>query len=478
MRFLEVSLLFSFIAHGLAILGMALFLMPAMPGGGTADVERIRYMVEHPWLFRLGWFPWQVTALSDVLIAIALLRAKAIPKLPALLTTLVTIAAILPDQGGQALWITRGLELAKGDPAAYLAWEAPVFKWIAVYAGTLYTVAALGWTWCFAAAGIWTRALTVISWILWPLFGYANSGFATPAVAAIGNGVGFILLQLWFALVIEALMRRSRPGTSHGRYAEWRHPTFRPLDLLANSRFVRGLTEFAPGVAFDSDITNVIYVNYVVDAARLEPLVPPGLELHRVGDKAVFTFLTFRHGHFGPRLLGPLRKLLPSPIHSNWRIHVKAPGTEGIYFVTNAIASTPHALAARFLSEGMPMHVLKSAELSDTRLRLDPGAGSAPDVEMEFKSAPVPERGPWTSAFPTWKDALAYVVPQDRALSSQPWFGRITRQEIRLDIPLEACEPLEAKVVSRAARAIVGDAEPFCFRVAKVKFRFDGERFC
>ncbi|HEX7897415.1 MAG TPA: hypothetical protein VF950_06625, partial [Planctomycetota bacterium] len=78
----------------------------------------------------------------------------------------------------------------------------------------------------------------------------------------------------------------------------------------------------------------------------------------------------------------------------------------------------------------------------------------------------------------TWKDALAYVVPQDRALSSQPWFGRITRQEIKLDIPLEACEPLEAKVTSRAAAAIVGDAEPFCFRVARVKFRFDEEAKC
>ncbi|HEX7897313.1 MAG TPA: DUF2071 domain-containing protein, partial [Planctomycetota bacterium] len=407
MRFLEVSLLFSFVVHGLAILGMALLLMPAMPGGGADDAARIRYLVEHPWLFRLGWFPWQVTALSDLLIAVGLLRAKAIPKLPAVLTLLVTVAAVIPDQVGQALWITRGLELAKGNPTSYLAWEAPVFQAIAVWAGTLYTVGAVGWTWCFAAAGIWNRALTIVSWIVWPLFFYANSGLASPAVIAIGNGVGFFLLQVWFALVIEALMRRSRPDTAHGRYAPWRHPTFRPFDLVANSRFVRGLTEALPGVAFDSDITNVIYVNYVVDAARLEPLVPPGLELHRVGDKAVFTFLTFRHGHFGPRLLGPLRKLLPSPIHTNWRIHVRGASKDGIYFVTNAIASTPHALAARMLSEGMPMHVLKAAELSETRLRLDPGRGSAPDVEAEFRPAAAPERGPWTSAFATWKDALA-----------------------------------------------------------------------
>jgi hypothetical protein len=53
----------------------------------------------------------------------------------------------------------------------------------------------------------------------------------------------------------------------------------------------------------------------------------------------------------------------------------------------------------------------------------------------------------------------------------------VTRQEIRLDIPIEACEPLEGRVSSRAAAAIVGAAEPFCFRVAGVRFRFDREEY-
>jgi hypothetical protein len=72
---------------------------------------------------------------------------------------------------------------------------------------------------------------------------------------------------------------------------------------------------------------------------------------------------------------------------------------------------------------------------------------------------------------------LAYVVPQDRGFSTQPWHGRVTRQEIRLEIPLSACEPLEGRVSSRAATAIVGAAEPFCFRVASVRFRFDREEY-
>jgi hypothetical protein len=498
-RLLERALLFTFVIHGVAMGSMAFLLLPGMPGGGTADArDRIHYMAAHPWLWRLGWFPWQLTALSDLLVAIGLLRARWVPKGPAILTLLVTVAAVIFDQAGQICWMTRGLELAEsGDAAAYLAYEGRIFAWTAVWGGTLYTVGALGWTWCLVAGGTWNRWLTGISLVLWPLFLYVNAGplfprelGPSPLFVAAGNAAGFVLLQLWFALAAELVLRRSRPDAASGRQAPWRHPAalLRPLaDLLANSRFVRALAELPPAIAFDSDIRDVIYVNYLTDAARLEPLVPEGLELQRVGPGGrlgVFTFLTFRHGHFGPRLLGPLRRLLPSPIHTNWRIHVRDPrsGKEGIHFVTNAIASTPHALGARLMSEGMPMHVLASAELRSDGgrflLALDPGAGSAPDAGAELRPAPAPPlSGPWSAAFDSWKQMLAYVVPQDRGFSTQPWHGRVTRQEIRLEIPIEACEALEGRVSSKAAASIVGNAEPFCFRVPGVRFRFDREEY-
>jgi hypothetical protein len=66
-------------------------------------------------------------------------------------------------------------------------------------------------------------------------------------------------------------------------------------------------------------------------------------------------------------------------------------------------------------------------------------------------------------------------VPQDRAMSSQPWYRRITRQEIELGIPLEACEPLAGHAASRAAQALVGAARPVCFRVPQVTLRFGAE---
>nr|MBA2544276.1 hypothetical protein [Deltaproteobacteria bacterium] len=107
------------------------------------------------------------------------------------------------------------------------------------------------------------------------------------------------------------------------------------------------------------------------------------------------------------------------------------------------------------------------------RLVLDPGLGSAPDVELELNRAAEPVlEGAWKDCFADWRAFLAYCVPQDRALSSQPLRGRISRHEIDLGIPLDACVPYAGSARSQAAKQIAGDAEPLCFHVPAVKFTF------
>ena len=504
-RLLEQVLLVNLLVHFLALLGTALFLLPGMPCGSAGDdASRVAYLAAHPWLWRLGWFPWQVTAFVDLLLALALWRTLWIPRLPAALTLVFTVLAILFDQSGEALWVTRGLDLAEqahdsGDLQPYLLFEQQAYQAVVVWAGSLYLCMALAWSWCFAAAETWSRTLTWLSILTWSLLAIGSAGLLLPDALRPGsqmigvvNGVGLTLLLVWLALVGEQVLRRARPSEKHGRLATWRHPWAGPvgraLDALANSRLVRGYCEWLPPTAFLSDITDVIYVNYLVEAERLEPFVPPGLELQRIGRGsrfALFTHLTYRHGHFGPRLLGPLRRLLPSPVHSNWRIYVHDPSTglRGIYFVTNAINSTPHALAARLLSEGMPMHALRQAAVQvgedrTCRVRLDPGTGSGPDLEAMLRLGDAMLPGPpWSECFDSYPAMLAYCVPQDRAFSSQPWYGRITRQEIVLNIPLESCEPLAGEVRSQAAMAFVGDADPLCFRVGRVAFCFEREEY-
>ncbi|GIE31147.1 hypothetical protein Ait01nite_041920 [Actinoplanes italicus] len=261
----------------------------------------------------------------------------------------------------------------------------------------------------------------------------------------------------------------------------------RPLQALANSRAARAAAEALPVPPMVSDITDVVYVNYLVPAARLLPLVPEGLRLQRIGpdgEQAVFTFLTYRHGHLGPPILGRLRRILPSPVQTNWRIYVHDPhtGHDGVHFVTTAVDRAAHALGGRLFCEALPMHLLRRAAVeradeATVRLRLDPGIGSAPDADAVLTFAPEPAGGPWRSAFGTYQDMLRYVVHQDRALSVQPWHRRITRQEIRLGLTPADCHPLAGSVRSRSARAIVGDAEPFSFHVPRVTLRFDSEEY-
>jgi len=78
----------------------------------TDDATRVAYLAAHPWLWRLGWLPWQLSAFMDLLTGVALWRTAWIPRRPAAIVLVVTILALFPDQGGQALWVTRGLDLA------------------------------------------------------------------------------------------------------------------------------------------------------------------------------------------------------------------------------------------------------------------------------------------------------------------------------------------------------------------------------
>lgn len=195
---------------------MVALLLPALPGGSAhADVDRIAYIAAHPWRFRLGWFPWQLCALADLALAIAMVRVREFPRVGAMLVLVATIAAVIPDQLGQAIWITRGVELARTDSAAYLALEREIFPLTAGWGALLYTLAALAWTWCFAAARMWSRMLTILSVPLWTTMAIAvlspllPSGIRpSPSFVSTMNGFGFVQLQLWLALVTERVRRQ------------------------------------------------------------------------------------------------------------------------------------------------------------------------------------------------------------------------------------------------------------------------------
>lgn len=117
-----------------------------------------------------------------------------------------------------------------------------------------------------------------------------------------------------------------------------------------------------PFLTLHSDVRDVLYVSWLVDAAAAQKLVPAGVALWQRDGKTPFTVLTYRHGHFGPALPAPLRRLLPSPLQSNWRLYLDhtppgAPAVPCVYFLKNIMASLPHALGTRLFSDILPTHL-------------------------------------------------------------------------------------------------------------------------
>src|SRR5262249_58383783 len=146
--------------------------------------------------------------------------------LPAWLTLAVTLCAVVPEQTGEITWVTRGVQLATeaGDPSAYAELEARSFHLATAVGASLYIAMALGWTWCFAAAGAWTRTLTWLSVATWGILSVGSIGLLLPEplrpgllLAGIANGVGFVLLEVWLLLVTEQVLRRTRRDEPHGR---------------------------------------------------------------------------------------------------------------------------------------------------------------------------------------------------------------------------------------------------------------------
>ena len=497
-RQVERALAATLVLHAVAMLSMAALLLPMMPGGPTADDRtRMEAIAANAASWRLGWLPWGLTALSDVALGLALVAWRRVPRGRAWTALLLTCAAVVPDQLAQVRWETQGVTLARArDLAAYLRFEHDVFRLTGAWAALLYTASAVAWCACFAAAGAWSRALTRLSIPLYAVFAVAAAAPLLPESLALpswsvaaANAVCFVGLEAWLLRVLERTARLARPDTATGRYAPWRAPPSLPgarvMDAAANSRALRWLLGLLPTPEMRSDIRDVVFVSYLVDADRAASWLPGGLDLQRLGKdggRAMMTFLTYRHGHFGPRIAGPLRRLFSSPVQSNWRIYVTDPrtGRRGVYFLTTAVTTRLHALGGRLMSEA-PMHLLARGEVQREddgrmRVRLDPGDGSGPDAELELR--PVPRftlPPPWTECFDDARAMLAYAVPQDRAMSVEPWRRCTTREEIDLGIPLDACEPMEGTVRSNAAEALVGDAKPVCFRVARVSFWLRGE---
>lgn len=505
LRLLESAFWFALFTHGIGLITMAVLLLPGMPGGAVPDLERIQYIAENQTLWQVGWLPWQLSALSDLLIAIALLQVKQIPAAMRWLVLLATLVAIAPDQIGQIIWVRDGpliahLSIVKDNPSIYLKFEQPIYVMICGWAALLYSVLAVFWTMALRPLLNASKTYYTFSWTIWTLSAVCSVLFLLSSiisipfiVLAVANAVFFPLLLLWFAWVIEYLLVLQRPVQAWGRSAAWTLPAekpFRPIfQLIGQSNIFKRMCELAKPIPLASEIDGVVYINYLLEAEKLLPLVPEHLEIQRLGPDgkyALFTMLSFRHREFGPQFFAPLRKAMNiTAVVSNWRIHVIDPESKlaGIHFISNITDNVCVSLGARLMSEGMAMHVASAADVSiaDNRyvVQFEAGTGSAPDLkaELELDEEATSLTSPWSECFKDFADFLNYTVPQDRAIASQAHLDRVSFQEIRLGIPLEQCKRLKGTVESKAIASLVGDAIPLCFSAPALQFRFDREHY-
>lgn len=271
----------------------------------------------------------------------------------------------------------------------------------------------------------------------------------------------------------------------------YRHPfpglPGRVLERLLNARGLARLrhTLFArlPFPVLRSDVADVVYVTWMVDARAAQALLPGGLRVWQRDGLTPLTALTYRHGHFGPALAGPLRRLFPSPLQSNWRLYLDGPLPPGapaqtVWFLENMMDSGAYVAATRLFSDIMRTH--RPARFTHGRLgagfttRIEPGAGSAPALACTV--APSAQRAlppAFAAAFGSWDAAVAMLACQDAALGWAGRFGKLVLSRIDLPIPLGAVRPLvpTAPVACSLLDALPAAGEPLCFLVPRVPFR-------
>lgn len=139
-------------------------------------------------------------------------------------------------------------------------------------------------------------------------------------------------------------LRYTAPGS--GFTARWQNHLANAVTLKRLRRTTFGRLPFP---VLESDVRDVVYANWIVPTAAVAHHVPSGVSIVEADGMTILTVLTYRHGHFGPKLAGLLRRWFPSPLQSNWRLYVRSidgqlPPVPTVLFLANIFDTAMHAL--------------------------------------------------------------------------------------------------------------------------------------
>ncbi len=243
-RFLVVTIIVSIALHALALATMALVIQPGLAVDQPV-AERASVIATSPWLWRLGWLPWQLTAASDVAVSIALVidRQRRPGAVWAWACLPLTLAAVTADQWGETVLVTSFVDAARAlgpapdaaAAAAYVELEAWTLFMTGTCANGTYTLMSIGWlgatiTACGGLArNRWLLGLGAIDLALFTGCSVTNwwvttgatveGGYPGFAVMTVFNALAFPLLCVWMGLMARAFLARRQmnpdPGNSH-----------------------------------------------------------------------------------------------------------------------------------------------------------------------------------------------------------------------------------------------------------------------
>lgn len=272
-------------------------------------------------------------------------------------------------------------------------------------------------------------------------------------------------------------LRYTAPTT--GFIARWQNRLANAVPLKRLRRAALGRLPFP---VLESDVRDVVYANWMVPTAAVAHHIPPGVSIVEADGTTILTVLTYRHGHFGPVLAGPLRRCFPSPLQSNWRLYVdtidgRVPPVPTVLFLANIFDTATYALGTRLFSDVMVAHhgrnFIHRCEPTDWVSRVDPG-GSAPDWALQGDTASIAALpAAFARFFPDHRAAFAMLCLQDAAIAPLTDSDALAWSDI--DLPIDVTSIVALNVTAfrpgSALQSLGATAMPFCFRVPGVRFR-------
>ncbi|MCU1023473.1 hypothetical protein [Stenotrophomonas maltophilia] len=252
------------------------------------------------------------------------------------------------------------------------------------------------------------------------------------------------------------------------------------------TRLRRALSRRWPMPALASDVRDVIYASWWVDV-RHAPSPPPGHHYVVHAGRTPYTILSYRHGHFGPALAGPLRALTPSPQQSNWRWYLRRDddpdGTPVVLFDRNVMDQLAFVAGARAFSDAMQPHLsVRFAHVLEANggghTLIEGGHGSAPALRLQWQVAAGWDDATWSAAFGGHHALLRFLTCQDEAIA-RTCDGHWASTRIDLPVELTHLRPLHLQGTLQCPRLqAMGVALPdgLAFHLPRVPFRVVSER--